>query len=140
MLYFHNYLSVIADMRYALAAAVHQDTSFFTLFYNQSPDAEAFTWLLGMSQGSGYFYQMGVDRFSPQFDCALPLGKETAWPAYRTEATGKRGNSVSLNDPNREQSAGVHELLRVVQRADGRTDLLQRTHGERSHSGAAWGI
>ena len=66
MLYFHNYLSVIADMRYALAAAVHQDTSFFTLFYNQSPDAEAFTWLLGMSQGSGYFYQMGVDRFSPQ--------------------------------------------------------------------------
>ena len=66
MLYFHNYLSVIADMKYALAAAVHQDTSFFTLFYNQSPDAEAFTWLLGMSQGSGYFFQMGVDRFSPQ--------------------------------------------------------------------------
>ena len=66
MLYFYNYLSVIADMKYALAAAEHQDTGFFTLFYNQSAGAEAFTWLLGMSQGSGYFYQMGVDRFSPQ--------------------------------------------------------------------------
>ena len=65
MLYFYNYLSVIADMKYALAAAEHQNTSFFTLFYSQTTDAEAFTWLLGVSQGSGNFYQMGADRFSP---------------------------------------------------------------------------
>jgi hypothetical protein len=65
MLYFYNYLSVIADMKYALAAAEHQNTGFFTLFYNQSTAEEAFTYLLGVSQGSGIFTQMGVDYFSP---------------------------------------------------------------------------
>ena len=65
MLYFYNYLSVIADMKYALAAADHQNTSFFTLFYNQSVSEAIFTWLLAVSQGSGSFFQMGVDYYTP---------------------------------------------------------------------------
>ena len=65
MLYFYNYLPVIADMKYTLAAAEHQGTGFFTLFYTQSPAAEQFTYLLGVSQGSGNFTQMGADYMTP---------------------------------------------------------------------------